>query len=285
MRTAFLSVLATGWLTATALSQAPRPKPADVPNPVKSQGEAPRTAIAAGQIEIYNGPVRTVRYVAPSLSPGERAALHDLERAENEAAYADELLALKRQYVADEQILEPQRRIVQQQLYGLSVESTGVSSYSGGFGGGFPGYYPYAYANPYGGGFGGNFGSYLSANTTTVVRSLANGVGDEGAIKTAMARQLATQAAPEYAAAAARGIDAALVRVGESDRLAKAFGIAKSDVRPAAGGGRILLTLKSGEKLEGTLYSEDADWFKVETATATVSVRKSDVTRVEQPKK
>ena len=47
----------------------------------------------------------------------------------------------------------------------------------------------------------------------------------------------------------------------------------------------IILTTKGGEKIDGTLYGEDADWFRVDTPTGTVSVRKADVSRVETPKK
>src|SRR5438067_397022 len=62
---------------------------------------------------IVNGPTTTVHYFSVGLSTSDQAALRDLERAENDAAYADDLQALRRQYVADELQLEPHRRTVQ----------------------------------------------------------------------------------------------------------------------------------------------------------------------------
>lgn len=284
------AVLAYGLWGAGARGQAPLPKPDGPVYPVTSQArEKPRLPAEVGQIEVYNGARRTVHYVAPNLSAGEQASLRELARAENEAAYADELLALKRSYVDSERFLEPYRRMVQQQFYGLSTQSTYSGFVSGGYGGyggyGYGGYYPYINDNAYGGGFGGGTG-YFGGQTTTVSRGLANGMGDEGVMKSAIARQIASQATPEYALGTRRAHDVALARVATSERLAKGFGLTRSEVVPAAAStSRISLTLKSGEKLEGTFAGEDADWFRVETATGTVSVRKADVTRVEMPKK
>src|SRR5258708_5025957 len=113
---------------AIATAPAPRPVPDGPTYPVQSQVTLPPDAArppgGVGPIEIYNGPNRTVHYVAPTLSPSERSALRDLARAENESAYADDLLALKREYVGSERALEPYRRSIQQQLYGFSTEST-----------------------------------------------------------------------------------------------------------------------------------------------------------------
>jgi hypothetical protein len=76
-------------------------------------------------------------------------------------------------------------------------------------------------------------------------------------------------------------------RVAASEPLAKSFGLTGSKVVPAAATtpSRVILKLKSGGKVEGTMVGDDADWFRVETATGTVSVRKSEVTQVEMPKK
>src|SRR3954451_20768765 len=67
---------------------------------------------------IHNGPHQSVGYFGRGLSQGEMSSLRDLELAENQAEYARTLLAVKRQYVNSEQLLEPQRRFVQEQLYG-----------------------------------------------------------------------------------------------------------------------------------------------------------------------
>jgi hypothetical protein len=290
-----LVVLTAGLLGTAAPAQAPlrifpgqSPLPVSdlPPQPVKSQAvlapEAARPPAGVGRIEVYNGPWRTVHYVPGSdASPGERSALNDLARTENEEAYAGDLLALKREYVESERQLEPYRRFLQQQLYGYSTSST-YSAFVGG-GGSFG--VPYGGDYAYGTGWGPSFGGGAE---TTVSKGLAgNGLGYEGPLKEAMARQIAAEANPEYAATAARARDLALGRVASSERLAKGFGLDRSAITPAAATtpSRIVLTLKSGEKLEGTLYGEDAEWFRVDTATGTVSVRKGDVTRVEVPKK
>jgi hypothetical protein len=280
-------VFVASLIAAAATAQAPRPAPT-LSYPIKSQAmvspEAARPPVGVGQIEIYEGPRRTVEYVALNLSPGERGALRDLARSENESAYADNVLALKRQYVDSERVLEPYRRSIQQQLYGFSTESTYSGNVVSGFGGGYGHSYPYAFANPYSNGFGG--GGYFGGASTTVSRSLANGVGYEGPIKAAMASQIASQATPEFAAATSRDAEVALARVASLERLAKGFGVTRGSVIPAATSpSHVILTLKSGEKLEGAMYGEDADWFRVDTPTGTVSVRKADVTRVEVPKK
>ncbi len=276
-------VLACGLFGAGARAQAPLPKPDVLPPPAPSARS--RLPAEVGQIEVYNGGRRTVHYVSPNLSAGEQAALRDLARAENESAYADELLALKRSYVGSELALEPYRRNVQQQLYGFSTESTYSGFVAGSYGGHGDrgGYYPYAY--PYGGAFGGGVGGFFGGATTTVGRSLAYGMGDEGVMKQAIAGQIASQATPDYVMGSGRAVDVALGRVAASDRLAKGFGLT-GGVRPAAAETtHIILTLKGGEKLDGTLAGEDAEWFRVDTATGAVSVRKADVTRVEMPKK
>jgi hypothetical protein len=286
------AVLASGLLGTAATAQQPlAPLPvSDQPKyPIKSQvtpsPDVARPPVGVGRIEIYEGPRRTVHYVAPNLSPGEQAALRDLARAENEAAYADEMLALKRLYVDSERTLEPYRRFIQQQLYGFSTSSTYSGYVSGGFGGYGGGNYPYAFDNAYGGG--GYGGGYFGGASTSVSRSLANGMGDEGVMKSAMAREIASQATPEYAGATARDLGVATGRIASSDQLAKGFGIARSNVLPAAAPSpaHIVLTLKGGEKVEGTVYGEDTDWFRVDTPTGTVSVRKSEVSKVEMPKK
>jgi hypothetical protein len=277
-----LAVLAGSLSGLAAPAQAPLPVSYLPSHPVVSKAtpapEAAKPPAGAGRIEVYDGPQRTVHYVAPDLSPGEQAALSDLARTENEAAYADELLALKRSYVDSELLLEPYRRSIQQQLYGYSTTST----YSGYVSSG--GYYPYVGWSGYG--YGGD-PSYFGGATTTVSRSLANGVGYEGPLKDAMARKIAADAGPEYADGAARAKSVALGRIAGSERLAKSFNLTGSNVVPAAAisAPHITLTLKSGEKVDGTLYGEDADWFRVDTASGTVSVRKADVNRVEMPKK
>src|SRR5436309_545657 len=66
--------------------------------------ERPRTGVF--RMEIQSGPNRTVHYFSESGSPGELSALRDLERSENELSYVDNLQALRRQYITNEQGLD-----------------------------------------------------------------------------------------------------------------------------------------------------------------------------------
>lgn len=260
------------------MAQAPVPKP-DVVYPVISQASRETGPARTGDVlrtEIRNGSSRRVHYSSPSTSPGERSALADLERAENEAAYAEDLMALRQEYVTSERLLEPYRRTVQQQLYGFNLESTDSSFFRGGYGPGGLGY-------PFGLGYGGYYG-YGYGGSTTVFRSLANGVGDEGRFKDEMVRQIARQATPEYATAAARGVNTALASAAESDRLRAGLRLPGRGTAFAAGEQprKVTLTMKDGKTLSGILAREDGDWLLVETAGSDVSVRKSDVTRIDR---
>ena len=196
-------------------------------SPAQAQEVRPAADTDSGvhRMELYNGPLRTVHYFSLGMSPGEQSSLHALERAENEVAAADQVLALRRQYVMNERRLESRRAEVQRLLYGYnSVQPNNVLPFLGyssnastalgpfGPGGealpvgfGYPGY-PYPAT-------GGGLGS--SSQT------LAFGMGDEGRIKTDVARTLSTLATPEHAAQASRNLDTALARVNESERCAR----------------------------------------------------------------
>jgi hypothetical protein len=170
------------------------------------------------KMEILNGSTRTVHYFADRATPQEHAALAELTRLENESALADELVLLRRQYVNDERLFEAHRTNVQRLLYGYSTQYSaglypeywpgygwnwGWGGYSFGNWGGGLGVYPYLYGGYYG----------------TSSRSLAHGVGDEGRIKTEMARTLAAQATPGYAAE----VNQALQKVRSSADLPKSL--------------------------------------------------------------
>jgi hypothetical protein len=278
-----VAALLGGLLAAGTLpAQAPVPKP-DVTFPVVTS--APRAAEAPRggdmlRTEIFSGPTRTVRYHPSNASPGERAALNDLERAENEAAYANDLLALKQQYVTSERILEPYRRQIQQQLYGFNYDSTYSAFSGGGFG---PGTY-FNYAYPFGSGFGGyGFGFGL---TNTVSRSLAYGMGDEGRFKDEMVRQIAREATPEFAASAAHGVNTALANVAESDRLRAGLGLPE---RGIVGVGaetprKATVTFKDGKTATGTVTRQDGDWLLIQTPAGDINVRRSEVNRIDWEK-
>jgi hypothetical protein len=132
------------------------------------------------RLVIYNGSTRTVHYFGPDA-----AAARARTRQENEATIADLVLALRLQYLANEQVFEARRHQVQMLLYGFSTT------------------YP---TNPYGGGnwggyWGGYWGSwwpysYSSVALGSATWSLANGVGDEGDLKRELIRGLGTPLAP-----------------------------------------------------------------------------------------
>jgi hypothetical protein len=115
--------------------------------------------------------------------------------------------------------------------------------------------------------------------------SLANGMGDEGVMKTEMARQIARQAAPEYAVAAAHARDEALAAAAGSEKVRAALGLSDRGVVPVAAEQprRAVVTLKGGEKVEGTVTREDADWIHLATPTGEVSIRKANADRIDRP--
>jgi hypothetical protein len=175
---------------------------------------------------IYNGPARTVHYVSgPDVAPADAAAVRDLERAENDVALADELQQLKLEYVRNERDMEAHRHNLQRLLYGYSSETTGNAltwaSGNPGFGYGYPGY-----GWPYWGGYGYGYGSgYGWGYSNVSVNSLANGIGDEGVIKTTLAHSLLDPAAPDYGARAVANYNAALANASKYESVRSALGL------------------------------------------------------------
>jgi hypothetical protein len=259
--------------------------------PVRAADVRPAAAPAGPEVHqmvILNGPAHTVHYFSVGLSTYDQAALRDLERAENDASYAADLLALRRRYVADELYLEPRRAAIQAALYGQGITRTGSNFAAtnafglGGYGyGGYPYYtYPGYYVS-----YPGVASGYVAGPSSTISQSLAYGVGDEGAIKTAMAPVIAAEAGPEYATTATRAYTNAVNRAAESEALRTALNYNPKGPAPAANATqRVTLTLKDGGKVEGTVSDEDADWITVDNGTDQVSVRKADVTRMERHK-
>src|SRR6185437_697485 len=75
---------------------------------------------------IREGPNQRVHYFTTgNVSSGDRIAAYNLEATENGLTYARDLQRLKQQYVNSERLLEPQRRAVQQQLYGTRISYGG----------------------------------------------------------------------------------------------------------------------------------------------------------------
>jgi hypothetical protein len=245
------------------------------------------------RMEIYNGPTRTVAYISSGLSPSEESAVREMQRADSEAALADDLLALRRQYVRNERSFETRRHAVQELLYGYAAEESNTfTASSTGWFGGYGGYggYPYLSAYPNG---------YLPATYSTgfsgsSTYSLAPGVGDEGVIKTAIARTLAAQATPEYASQANLALQNAVARGSQSDTIRTAMGMTKKEPVAAAGfettttGADVVVTRTlegKNEKVEGKMVREDKDWLVVDTKDGRRTIPKSQVVDILEPKR
>lgn len=257
------------------------------------------------RMEIYNGLNRTVRYHGDNVSPGEVLTLREMERIENETDYVQNLTALKQQYVNGERLSETHRRYVQQLLYGLQTTDSRSSElavgWGGGWGGGGWGWNRFApYVNPFYSlaGYGGGTGfSGAVGGTHTVSGTLADGVGDEGRIKAALAPVLAQQATPEYATSLDRAYDRVVLRASASPTLRVALGLPsvrdavreRSDIRQAAnetgGDAAYVLTLKDGEKLRATRVDEGNGWISVQlVGGGAVKIREAEVVRIDASK-
>jgi len=228
-------------------------------------------------MEIYNGTMRTVHYFPSSTSPSEVAALRELEQAENEMALSDRLLDLRRQYVSDERLLEARRFSQQMLLYGYSTQTAALAAYGPGVGG-----YPYGGLYGYAGVGGYPYlGGGVVGGGSSSTASLAYGVGDEGAIKTDIARVLAAQATPDARARATQNLDRALAQAGQFDSLRRDLKIVPVTQRAPEGD---VLVLKDGTRVQGKITKEDADWVTMKTGSGDRTweerVRMSEVVRI-----
>jgi hypothetical protein len=267
-----------GALLATAAQAQPPIKPA-----VEDRDDSKRAGVH--RMEIYNGASRTVRYFGRNLSAGDLGSLRDLERLENELSYIEDLQALKTMYISNERVLEMHRRFVQQELYGVDISTTDYEGLGYGRWGGLGYYSAYPFGVSYGAyaGFWPGFSGF-AGSTSTVTRSLATGVGNEGAIKTAMASAMARQATPEYAASIERGLDRAMAQAAGSSAIRPALGVsdrpAKAPAAPA-----VTVKLKSGEELAGTKVEETKDWVIVDlVGGGQEKVRAAEVMRIRMAK-
>jgi len=259
------------------------------------------------KMEILNGPSRTVRYFGTNLSPGESSTLRELEALENESAYARDLQDLKKQYVLSEQILEPNRRYLQELL--LQPENLVWPSYvAWPFTATAVGY-PYAWAA---GGRGAFFRSPLvnagyPAAVSGPVPSYLGGIPDgraladsygypDSPIKEALAVTMARQSGPEYVAQLERAAERVALRATTSPTLRVALGLPdttsaqreRRDLRMAEGEpdrpAPITLTLKGGDVVRALKMREDGDWYVIETADESLRIRQSEVLRIARPR-
>jgi hypothetical protein len=241
---------------------------------------------------ILQGPNRSVHYLTSgNISTRDRLAAFNLERAENGLTYVDDLQRLKQQYVNSERILEPQRRYVQEQLYGTQISYGGSSMSYGNYGyGGRRYFYPYAYGGSgYLGGFGRGMGGYLGSSYSNVIRSLQFGMGDEGRMKNALVHVIAQEASPEYAAASVRNYEAAAARAAASPLLSRDLSLQASPTPASTSapsfkkGSRVTIWI-GNDKYAGTVRDDGPEWVVVQTDKSEVTVRKSEITRFEVPK-
>jgi hypothetical protein len=300
MRTVFTT---TGWAlglllaTSTAWAQPAAPRPGD-------DGGVHR-------MTIYNGPLRTVHYVYTGDSSSEAASIRDLERAENDVALADQVQQLRLTYLRHERELENRRHQVQMLLYGYSSEtSAGLSGATGGLPA-FAGYGPYGVtggyftpgygiAGPAAADYGYGAGIALAGFSVSAgSNSLAYGVGDEGVVKTMLARTMPDLTAPDFSARANANLHAALSNASRSKGMQKAMGV--SEPIAYAGGGygaesqfgvarddAVSVTMRLGgkeEQVKGTVLGEDHDWLRLRTDAGEETIRKSDIMRVVKTKK
>lgn len=300
-----LNVLLAAVVATTAYSQ---PLGASAAQPEQAPPPAASPAGSVHRMVIQEGANRRVAYIAGGdLSPADRRAVSDLERAENELTYLHNLQRLKQQYVESEMSLEPQRRIVQRQLYGKRIHygsanmnyvnygGTGYGAY-GGYGnpglGGYNVSYPYWHAG-YGGfggyGYGNSAITNIGANSYSEDYSLQYGVGDEGVMKRTLMQSVARDAVPESIAAAVRSYDAAAARAADSPILSRDLGLKKTSAAPSrepsfTKGSKATVWV-GNEKYVGTVKEDRPGWLVLQTDKAEVTVRKSEITRTETPSK
>ena len=301
-----------GLLLATAAyGQAPTPAPLSRPGVTVEKPKQPSNPTgAAHRMEIQNGRNIGIRLFGKDLSPSEMAALRDLERAENEANYADMMADLRYTYLRNELDMEARRHNVQLALYGTSVYST-----TGGFLGGAyasPAAFQMGYAalpnglslvaNPFGaatvypgqaafnrlypnvytpGYWGDNF-----TGTVSTFDSLQNGMGDEGVMKNEIVKGMAAGYNRDSVAAAHRNLDNAINRLAYMKDVRDALNAGQPGrVVPAATPGAVTLTLKDNKEIKGNLVGEDGDFLVVQTENEEVRVRKDDVVKSARPLK
>jgi hypothetical protein len=260
-----------------AQPKAPPPKAAPAPPPA-----------SVHRLVVFEGPNRSVHYItAGNVSTADRLAAFELERAENALAYYQDLQRLKQQYVNSERILEPQRRYVQEQLYGTQIAYSGSSvGYTGGSSGGW-GNGPFVWG---GYGYPRSFGGYTGATSYQVVRSLQYGMGDEGRFKDMMVQAITADASADRAPVLLRDYEAAAARAAASPILSRDLGLQKGTAPPEAREpsftkGSKITVWTGNDKYEGTVQEDRPGWVVLQTAKAEVTLRKSAITRWEAPAK
>lgn len=181
--------------------------------PAMPSEEIPAPAAATyapeiGAVTIYNGPVRTVKYIAPTLSSPELTLLERLESAENELARVRNAATVANQFIANARALDDARTEALSRHYSaIPLYITDLSVYYAegyGYGGGYGfGYRPWYGAFGHGAyGFGTNSHIVYPPNPTA-------GETDTQVVKAAAAQILATDMSPETLARAESAVSMA----------------------------------------------------------------------------
>jgi hypothetical protein len=146
-----------------------------------------------------------------------------------------------------------------------------------------------------GGGLGYGYGSYvngLAGFSSSESVGLGQGVGDEGPIKTMVARTIAEQANPEYAAKAAQNLTAAEGRASNYAVVKNSLGlkggsgdIAEAGFSKPVAGKPIPVTVTrvldgKAEKIDGELVNSDGDWLTLKVPGGTRRLLKATVVDV-----
>jgi hypothetical protein len=107
----------------------------------------------------------------------------------------------------------------------------------------------------------GNTATSQSSQTNTNNYSLANGMGDEGRLKTAMSAVLASQSTVEYQQRVRANLDAARAAV--------------QNRQP-----HVAVTLKDGEKRSGRLVQQNGEWLVIREGDEEHFIRTTDIARM-----
>lgn len=229
-----------------------------IPGQTAPQTSSDTTPSEISTVEIWNGPVRTVHYVAPNLSSTEKELLNRLEAAENKLGEMAELNVLRQQFVTDAQRLDRARTrgLINYYTEGplqYGVTLSGGSGYAGGYGGfGYGGYGlgQFGYGGGYGGGYGiGRAGSAIYSTVPMLVPNPTQFETPGQAMKVAAAQAMAKDMTPESLAAAQEEVAAlrskaifnpngqlvAVLAEPQMIRSAASNRPAQGDVRPAVG--------------------------------------------------
>jgi hypothetical protein len=228
------------------------------------------------RVEVLEGSRRTVTYIAPALSPGERDRLAELEAAENEVARHEDLAGLQQQVVNGERDLESNRQQAFSNFYKYSALSSlgffpsTVITYPEfplwGWVGAPYFYGPWSSPSLANGGYGG-FGPPVFATvpglTTTPAVSPAQAGSEGSPLKAAVLQQVLKQASPEAVARAKANLARARSNaVFEGGRM---VAVRLDEGGEYKQGDRVRVTPKKGNAITGTVERSDGQRLMIRT--------------------